>query len=289
MSYVLVTDSTCDLPQNLVNDNNINVIPMEFIMDDIPYKHYLDCREMSLDTFYKNLQNGSTAKTTQINCGDFIDFFEPFLKAGKDILYICFTSKLSGTYNTCQIAVKQLKEEYPAREIVVVDSLCASIGEGLLVLHVANIVNKGATLTEAADFANDFKNKCCHWFAVDDLEQLKKGGRISAASATFAKALQIKPILSLDNEGKLVSAGKVRGIKKAYDFLVDKLIKTGEDYKNQKVFIGHTNSPEYAATLEEKVKPLVKETMICNIGPVIGSHIGSGMVAIVFIGDRNIK
>lgn len=287
MSYVFITDANCDLPYSFIQEHDIQVIPMEFTMDEISYKHHLDCREMSLSDFYTKLKAGASSQTSQINYADFTKFFKPFLQEGKDVFYICFTSGLSGTYNTCQIAVNDLKEKFPDRKIVVVDSLCASVGQGLLVYHVAQKIKQGATLEEITAFTEDIKMKCCHWFAVDDLEQLKRGGRISPAAATFAKALQIKPVLSLDDEGKLLTVGKVRGMQKVYETLIDKMKRDADNYSEQTILIGHANAIDYAKELESRIQPMVKDTMICDIGPVIGTHVGSGMVAILFLGNRN--
>lgn len=289
MNYVLISDANCDLPQEQVDKFGLKIIPMGFSMEDVSYNHYPDAREMSLDKFYTKLKIGILSQTTQINYNDFVDFFEPFLKDEKDILYICFTSGLSGTYNTCLIAVNDLLEKYPERKIIVVDSSCASVGQGLLVYHVAKKYAENVlSIAELAKFAEITKEKCCHWFVVDDLDQLKRGGRISAVTATFGKALQIKPLLSVDKNGKLVTVGKIRGTSKTYDTLIEKLKRDGENYCNQTILIGHADAKESALELKERVAPLVKEVIICDIGPVIGTHVGAGMIALTFLGNRNI-
>jgi DegV family protein with EDD domain len=262
---------------------------MEFIMNEKSYLHYLDAREMSLDKFYADLKSGIDSKTAQINAATFADYFESYLKDGKDVLYIGFTSGMSGTYLRATEAAKELEEKYPDRKVVVVDSLCASVGEGLLMYYVGRkYKNEDPTLEELRLYAENLKMNCCHWFVVDDIEQLKRGGRISAVTATFAKALQIKPVISVDNEGKLINVGKIRGANGVYDALIKKMQRDGEDYKNQTVLIGHADNIAGAKELEKRVKPLVKGTMICDIGPVIGTHVGSGMLAILFLGKRNI-
>lgn len=288
--YVLITDANCDLPDKFAKDCGFSVIPMEFIMEDKCYKHYLDAREMSLEAFYSKLKSGVDSKTVQINYNSFVEYFEPILKEGKDILYVCFTSGLSGTYNTCLMAVKDLLEKYPERKINVVDSLCASVGEGLLMYYVGlKYKNEKPDLDELTRYAEDIKMNCVHWFVVEDIDQLKRGGRISSVTATFAKALNIKPVISVDEWGKLINVGKVRGTNGIYDLLVKKLCQDGEDIKNQTVFIGHADNAQGAKELEKKVKPLVKDTMICDIGPVIGTHVGSGMLAIIFMGVRRLS
>lgn len=288
MSYILITDSNCDLPDSLAKELNLTVIPMEFIMEDKCYKHYLDAREMSLNDFYSKLKSGVMSKTTQINYTSYTEYFEEYLKQGKDILFVCFTSGMSGSYNTSLLAIEDLKKKYPERKIIAVDSRCASVGLGYLMYYVGKKYNEGIEIEELAEYAEDMKHKIGHWFVVDDLEQLKRGGRISAVTATFGKALQIKPLISVDEQGKLVTVGKIRGASKVYDALIAKMERDGEDYKNQTVFIGHADAIGKAQELQKRVAPMVKDTVICDIGPVIGTHVGSGMVALLFLGKRDI-
>ena len=211
MKYVFMTDSSCDMSVKQVEEAGVKVLPMEFQIDDKYYQHYPDCRMMSLEEFYTAMKNGAMPKTTQINYMSFKNYFEPYLKAGKDVLYTSIASGLSGTYDTCMIAVKELEEEYPQRKIVVVDSRCDSAGLGLLVYLAGREYKKGVTIEELEQFLVETRDNIAHWFVVDDLDQLKRGGRISAVSATFGKALQIKPLISCDETGKLVSVGKIRG------------------------------------------------------------------------------
>ena len=285
--YVLITDSTCDLPAKLAEHYNLEVFPMVFLMQGKAYSHYLDAREMSLEEFYSKIKSGVLSQTTQISYHSYMEFFEPFLKSGKDILYICFSSGLSGTYNTSKIAKRDLLEKYPDRQINIVDSKCASVGEGLLMYHMCEkLVNDKPDMTELTDYAESIKMNVCHWFVVDDIEHLKRGGRISTFKATFAKALQIKPLISVDNEGKLVNVGKVRGANNVYDVLIKKLQTYGEDIENQVVLVGHANYPEGAQELKKRVKKMVKDVIICDIGPIIGTHVGAGMLALPFMGQR---
>ncbi|MEE3427624.1 MAG: DegV family protein [Ruminococcus sp.] len=288
--YVLITDSTCDLTYDIAKKTNLEVMPMVFLMEDKVYNHYLDCREMSLDIFYNNIRRGIESKTTQISYNSYLEYFEKFLKDGKDILYVCFTSGLSGTFNTSRIAARDLKENYPDRKITILDSKCASIGQGLLMYYVANkFKNDKPDMDELAEYTESLKMNVCHWFVVDDIEHLKRGGRISAVTATFAKALQIKPMLSLDDDGKLVNVGKVRGANNVYDALVKKMQRDGFDYGKQTVFIGHADNIEGAKELKKKIKGLVKDVEILEIGPVIGTHVGTGMLALTFTGERNLQ
>ena len=289
MNYVFMTDASCDLTQELVNEIGVEVLPMEFHMEDKSYLHYPDCRMMSLSEFYSKLKEGIDSKTTQINYDSFYKSFENYLKAGKDIIYTGISTGLSGTYNTCLMAVKDLKEKYPERKIITIDSLCDSAGLGLLVYLAGKKYAEGVSIEDLAKFIEETRLKLSHWFVVDDLDQLKRGGRISAVTATFGKALQIKPLISVDNEGHLVNVGKIRGKSNIIPTLVKHFERDGENNKNNIVFVAHADNKEGALELKKAIKGMCKEVQICNIGPVIGSHVGSGMLAIVFLGKRNLK
>lgn len=289
MDYKLFCDSTCDLTDEIAKEQNIEIIPMQFSVDNKNYSHYLDEREMTLSDFYAALKNGANVTTAQVQYDTFANSFEPFLKEGKDIIYICFTSGMSGTYNTCKIAVEELNEKYPERKICVIDSLSASVGEGYLAYLAGVKMNEGASFEELCDYIENTKMKICHWFVVDDLDQLKKGGRIGALSAAFGKALQIKPLISVDNDGKLIAVAKIRGNMKTYSTLIDRANRDGINLKEQTVFIAHAECPEKAEKLKEMVAPLVKEVKIFKVGPIIGSHVGQGMFALAFQGERNLS
>ena len=289
MDYKLFCDSTCDLTDEIAKEQNIEIIPMQFSVDNKNYSHYLDEREMTLSDFYAALKNGANVTTAQVQYDTFANSFEPFLKEGKDIIYICFTSGMSGTYNTCKIAVEELKEKYPERKICVIDSLSASVGEGYLAYLAGVKMNEGASFEELCDYIENTKMKICHWFVVDDLDQLKKGGRIGTLSAAFGKALQIKPLISVDNDGKLIAVAKIRGNMKTYSTLIDRANRDGINLKEQTVFIAHAECPEKAEKLREMVAPLVKEVKIFKVGPIIGSHVGQGMFALAFQGERNLS
>lgn len=286
MNYVFMSDVSSDLTQELVNEIGIEIMPMEFHMEGKSYLHYPDCRMMSLDEFYAKLKNGADSKTTQINYDTFTTYFENYLKAGKDVIYTGISGGLSGTYNTCLMAVNDLKEKYPDRKIIAIDSTCDSGGLGLLVYLAAKKYHAGATIEELEEFINETKNKVCHWVIVDDLDQLKKGGRISSVTATFGKALQIKPLISVDETGALVSVGKVRGKSAIIPTLIKYLERDGIDSKENMAIIIHSDNIDAAKELQKKVKTYCKEVYICDIGPVIGSHVGSGTLAVTFLGDR---
>lgn len=289
MKYVFMTDASCDLSEKQVDEIGVEVIPMEFQIEEHSYLHYPDCRMMSLDEFYDKIREGAYPKTTQVNYDTFMNYFEPYLKAGKDILYTGISTGLSGTYNTCMIAVNELREKYPKRKIVVIDSACDSAGLGYLVYRAGKKYKEGADIDEVAQFIEDIKLKICHWFVVDDLEQLKKGGRISSVAATFGKALQIKPLISVDDTGKLVNVSKIRGKSNVVNALVSKLKRDADDMKKETIFIAHAANPEGAKELKKAVKGYCKEVQICEIGPVIGSHVGTGMLALLFLGKRNLN
>lgn len=287
MKYVFMTDASCDLTQKQVEEAGVKVLPMEFQIDDKYYQHYPDCRMMALDEFYDALKNGAQPKTTQINYMNFKSWFEPYLKAGKDVLYTGISTGLSGTYDTCMIAVRELEEQYPQRRIVVLDSRCDSAGLGLLVYLAGKKYKEGADIDALAEYITEKRDQIAHWFVVDDLDQLKRGGRISAVAATFGKALQIKPLISCDETGKLLNVGKIRGASNVIPTLVKYAERDAVNPKKSIAFVAHANNPEGAKELRKAIKGKFKEVQICDIGPVIGSHVGSGMLAVVFVGKRN--
>ena len=289
MDYIFMTDASSDLTPTLASEIGVEVLPMEFHMEDKSYLHYPDARMMSLDEFYSKLKNGVDSTTTQINIDKFTNYFENYLKAGKDIIYTGIPTGLSGTYNTCLIAINELKEKYPKRKIIAIDSSCACTGLGLLVYLAGKEYKNGATIYELERFINETKTKIGHWFVVDDLDQLKRGGRISAVSATFGKALQIKPLLTVDLEGKLVNLAKIRGKSNVIPTLAKYVERDAEKGKNGIAFIAHADNIEGAKELQKTLKGICKETHICDIGPVIGTHVGSGMLAVTFLGERNLN
>ncbi|MBE5961767.1 MAG: DegV family protein [Lachnospiraceae bacterium] len=286
--FCIVSDVTLDLTPDVIEELDIRVIPMDFHLADTTYTHYPDERELSTEEFYSRLKAGATSITSQINPVIYENFFTRILESGKDILYISLSSGLSGTYNTARMMAMELEEKYPDRKIYCVDSLCASIGEGLLVYLAAKERQKGKSLDEVRDFTEEYKTKCCHWFTVEDLHHLKRGGRLTSLEAVVGTALRICPVLSVDREGKLVVASKVRGTKKALEYLVKRLEEDGIDTKDQTVIVGHAACREYADALAGMLKErnLVKDVIITKIGPVIGTHTGSGMCALTFVGEN---
>lgn len=289
MDYIFMTDASCDLSEQQINEIGVEVIPMEFQMEEKCYLHYPDARMMSLDEFYAKIKEGVNSKTTQINYEKFTNCFEEYLKAGKDVIYTGISSGLSGTYNTCLMAVKDLKEKYPDRKIIAIDSFCDSAGLGYLVYLAGKKYAEGATIDELASFIENKRLNVCHWFVVDDLDQLKRGGRISSVTAAFGKALQIKPLLSVDDGGYLINVNKIRGKSNIIPTLIKYYERDRDENKDNIVFVAHADDKEKALELKKALKGMCKEVHICDIGPVIGSHVGSGMVALVFLGKRNLN
>lgn len=286
--YVIVSDATLDLPANIAMQYGIKVIPMGVSINEEEYLHYVDERELPIEEFYQKLKNGATSHTTQITPAMFMECFEEILNQGLDILYIAFSSGLSGTYNTSQIVIRDLAEEYPERSILCVDSLCASIGEGLLVLNAAMQKQRGMKLEELKAWVESNKHRSRHWFTVKDLYHLKRGGRINSIEAFVGTALKIRPVLSMDDYGKLAVVTKLRGTRAELDFLVSKLEEEGKDLATQTIIIAHGDDVEQALELERIVrsKNLVGDVIISKIGPIIGTHTGPGMLAMVFMGDK---
>jgi DegV family protein with EDD domain len=283
--YKIITDSTADLNPALISELDILVVPLRFTINGREYVNHPDGRELSTGEFYSLLQAGNTSSTSQITASVFGEVFTPILEEGSDILYIAFSSGLSGTCDSACLAAGELETKFPGRTVRVVDSLCASMGEGLLVYETAKLKAGGATLEEAAAFAEENKLHLCHWFTVNDLNHLKRGGRVSAAAALFGSLLGIKPVLHVDNAGKLIPVSKVRGRHQSLDALVERMKESRSD-KFHTVFISHGDCIDDANQVAEAVKKLFKPNRleIGDIGPVIGSHSGPGTVALFFFG-----
>ena len=286
--YVIITDSCCDLSEELAQSAGVTVIPMVFTIDGEEHRNYLDGREMPYKDFYSRLRSGASASTSALNMDTFISVFEEHLKQGRDILYLGFSSGLSGTYHVSTLAAEELAPKYPESKIFCVDTLCASMGEGLLVYLSAMKKQDGATIEEVRNFAESSKLHLCHWFTVDDLNHLKRGGRISATTAFVGSLLNIKPILHVDDEGHLINVGKARGRRASVESLCAHMKETALDPSGQTVFISHGDCENDALALKDMViKELhPKEVQINAIGPVIGAHSGPGTLALFFLGEK---
>ena len=285
MSYRITTDSTADLPQEFLNERGIAYVGLAFQIGGEEYREGPDLK-MTSKEFYDQLRAGTPASTVQVNTYEFIDFAEPFLAAGEDVLHIAFSSGLSGTYESCARGAEELRAKYPDRKIVVVDSLAASMGEGLLVYHAAQQQKAGRSIEETARWLEENKLHLAHWFTVDDLNHLKRGGRVSGAAAFFGTMLNIKPVLHVDDAGHLIPMEKVRGRKASLDALVAHMEKDAVDPASQTVFISHGDcraDAEYVADLVRE-KFGTQDIRIHSIGPVIGSHSGPGTVALFYLG-----
>lgn len=286
--YVIVTDSCCDLPLNIIQEYNLAVFPLRFTIKDKIYSNFPDERDMATKEFYNLLREGATSSTSQINAYEFVEGVTPLLEQGYDLLYIGFSSALSGTYNSFVLATQELKEKFPDRKIVFIDSLSASLGQGLLVYTAALQQKEGKSLEQVAAFIEANKLHLVHLFTVDDLNFLKRGGRLSSTSAFIGTLLQLKPLLHVSDEGKLVPYGKTVGRKHSIKKLVDDLVSNITNPQDQTIFISHGDTleeAEYAGRLiKEKCK--VKQIIYANVGPVIGSHAGPGVIAIFFFGTK---
>ena len=286
--YAIGTDSSCDMTAEMAAELDVAVFPLALTIKGKDYFNYLDERDISYKEFYSILRSGEAGKTSAVSVGSFIDGMEPLLEAGKDILYLAFSSALSNTCSAGLLAAKELADKYPDRKIYVVDTLCASLGQGLLIYLSAAEKRKGGSIEEVRDWAEEYKLRVCHWFTVDDLNHLKRGGRLPAATALVGTLLGIKPVLHVDETGHLVNVGKARGRAASLDALADKMAETAASPEGQAVFISHADSREDAEKLERIVRERfgVKEVYINFIGPVIGAHAGPGTIALFFLGGR---
>ena len=286
--YAIVTDSAADMDAAMAQELGVTVLPLSFTIEDHTYEDHPDRRDMPIETFYAKLRAGKMATTSAVNVAQFTDAIEPLLQAGKDVLVLAFSSGLSTTYNSSAIAVEELRERYPERKVFTVDTLCASMGQALLVWHAVRLQREGNTIEEVRDWAEANKFRLCHWVAVDDLAHLKRGGRISATTAFVGGMLSIKPIIHVDDEGHLINVGKVRGRRASLERLVDELGKRIEHPEDQTIFISHSDCLEDAKVVGEGAKARfgVKDVVYGYIGPVIGAHTGPGTVALFFLGTE---
>ena len=286
--YVILTDSSADLSAEMVAELGVEVLPLSFTMEDKIYYNWPDNRDIDPADFYARLRGGAMATTSAVNVATYTDAIEPFLKEGKDVLVLAFSSGLSTTCNSAQIVAKELMEQYPDRKVYVVDTLCASLGQGLLVWYAAQQKKEGKTMDEVRDWTEAHKLNLCHWFTVDDLHFLKRGGRISAATAVLGTMLSIKPVMHVDNEGHLIKVGTARGRNASLKALVDHMEQTAQNPAEQVVFISHGDCEADAQRVAADVKARfgVKTVVINYVGPVIGAHSGPGTVALFFLGSE---
>ena len=285
MSYRIITDNCCDFPADMYTDLDLNVIPLTVRFQGQEVSQY---SERWLKKLYEGMRAGEVATTAAANPQDWTNVIEPVLAEGHDALVLAFSSGLSTTYQSAMIAATELQDKYPERKIRVIDTLCASLGQGLLVWYACQKRNEGMGFEELADWCEQTKQNLCMWFTVDDLMFLKRGGRISAATALVGTMLQIKPVLHVDDEGHLINVAKARGRKASLEALAKKVGETGLPGENDTVFISHGDCLEDAQYLEKILieKYGVKKAFIYYVGAVIGSHAGPGTVALFFLGNK---
>lgn len=285
MSYKIITDTCCDLPEQMYDQLDVSVVSLSLTIKGQTVNNYT---EAQLKAIYADLRAGENATTAAANPQDWEEAIAPILEQGEDALVMAFSSGLSTTYQSAVIAAQELMERFPGRTVKVVDTLCASMGQGLLVYYACKKRDAGMSLEELFAWCEEMKFKLCHWFTVDDLFFLKRGGRVSAATAIAGTMLQIKPVLHVDNEGHLVNVAKARGRKASIQALAKKMADTQLVGENDTIFISHGDCLEEAEALAEMLKTQcgVKEVVIYYVGAVIGSHSGPGTIALFFLGNE---
>lgn len=285
-NYIITTDTTTDLPEDYIKKHDLGIMSLTYTLEGTTYS-----KDNPLDVrlFYEKMRNGSMPTTSQVNPENAKNIFLPYLKDGYDILHIAFSSGLSGSYNSTRIAAEELSEEFPDRKITIIDSLAASLGEGLLVHKAVMLKEQGANLDTVADWVEQNKLHIVHNFTVDDLFHLHRGGRVSKATAILGTMINVKPILHVDDEGHLIALSKVRGRKKSLQALVDSMEKQMGAYRSQNdiVFISHGDSLADAQYVADLVKQRfgIESFLINYVGPTIGAHSGPGTIALFYMGD----
>lgn len=285
MSYQIITDSCCDFTKEMYEKLGLAVVPL---MVNFRGQTFPDRNDESLKDMYAGLRAGEVATTSAANPGQWQELMEPYLQKGEDLLVLAFSSGLSTTYQSASMAADELRTLYPDRTISVVDSLCASLGEGLLAYYACKKRDEGMPLRELTQWLLDNRLHLCHWFTVDDLMYLKRGGRVSAATAIVGTMLSIKPVLHVDNEGHLINVGKARGRKASIQAMAKKVAELGAGFDNSTMFISHGDCPEDAEYLAGLLKEQygAREVYINYVGAVIGSHSGPGTLALFFMGEH---
>lgn len=283
--YIIFTDSACDIKPELLHEWGVPFANMTFTFEGED-REYINT-DIPLDVFYDRMRQGAHPKTAAINADTFMTAFEPILKEGKDILYVAFSSGLSTTVNSAHMAADELKEKYPNQKIKIVDTLAASAGGGLMVYMAVQKKKDGASLEENAAYIESLTEHHCIWFTVDDLEYLKRGGRVSPVVAFAGSILGIKPVLQMDSEGHLIKVSTVRGRKKSIEALADKYGELAYK-KGEPIFISHAQCRDEAQLLADMLKERydADATLITDIGPIIGAHSGPGTIAFFFIGEH---
>ena len=283
--YVIITDSSSDLTKDVLGEYELLAVQLDVLVEG--EEPCPNC-ELDVKEFYEKLRKKKNASTSAVNIDKFHEVFESYLAEGTDVLYLGFSSGLSGPYNAGLVAAKELSDKYPERKIYALDTLAASLGQGLLVYYALKLQSEGADIETVRDFIESKKLNLCHWFTVDDLFFLKRGGRVSGATAVVGSMLSIKPVLHVDNKGRLINMSKARGRKASLDALFDKMKETAIDPETQTVFISHGDARDDAEYLAERIKNElgVKDIRIDYVGPVIGAHAGPGVIALFYLGTE---
>ena len=283
--YIITVNCSVDMPMEWLKVRGVPVIPLKYTMDG---QTYTDMEDLTAKEFFDKLREGKMSVTSQVNPEEAKAMLEPFVKEGKDVLHLSFSSGLSGTANSMRMAAEELSEEYPKQKIVAVDTLCACMGEGLLLHKALQLKEAGKTMEEVVQWVEENKLHICHDVTVDDLHHLHRGGRISKATAVLGSMVQIKPIIHMDNEGKLQVIGKERGRKKSLNKIVDMAAEQAKGWDNDLILITHGDCMEDAEYVAERVRAKmgVNNILINNIGTVIGSHTGPGVVAVFCMGEK---
>ena len=286
--FIILTDSSADLSGEMAQAADVQVLPLTFTIGGADYHNYPDNREMDPHLFSQRLRAGEVATTAAVNMNQYAEAIEPLLQAGRDVLVLAFSSGLSATFQSSKLAVEELSEKYPERKLYTVDTLCASLGQGLLVWYAARMKNEGRGIGAVRDWPEENKLHLCHWFTVDDLHFLKRGGRISSATAVLGTMLSIKPVLHVDDTGHLVPVSKTRGRKASLLALVDRMAESAVDPAGQTIFISHGDCEADAEFVADEVRRRfgVQDIYINYVGPVIGNHSGPGTLALFFLGSR---
>ncbi len=286
--FLIVTDSCCDMPNDVIKKHDIRIAPLLFTIEGIEYRDYPDGRDMSNAEFYRLLRSGKDAKTSAVNTAAFDALFREIIEQGHDVLYIGMSSGISCTVQNGEIAAKALQSEFPDRNIFAVDSLCASCGLGLLVYNACLLRESGAGIMEVRDYCEKTKHNVAHWFTVDDLIHLQRGGRLKAGAAVIGTALKIKPIMHADENGRLSPVSKACGRKMALKKLVEKAVADIVEPEKQTMFMCQGDcleDAEYVKRMLLQQLP-IKDVIIGAIGAVIGAHAGAGAISVFYIGKQ---
>lgn len=283
--YIILTDSACDLPEEYIKEHDLKTISLVYNLDGVLYGSE---NQLDIKAFYDKMREGCMPTTMAVNPQEASDAMKEYLDQGKDILYIAFSSGLSGSCQNAMLAAADLRESYPERKIYVVDSLCASMGQGLLVHKALMLKENGKTIDENRDWLEANKLHLCHQFTVNDLNHLHRGGRVSKTTAVLGTLINVKPVLHVNDEGKLISLSNVRGRKKSLQTLVANMEKTMGDYENEEIFISHGDCIEDALYVQKLIEEKFgkKKFLFSYVSAVIGSHTGPGVLALFYMGDK---